>query len=62
MMISFLILKAHSGGSVKEGVEDSKLSQRHPLGGYYRSPVEKSFVWTKVVAMGIKGRNDVRNT
>lgn len=40
IMISFLVLKAHSGGSVKEGVEDCKLSQRDPLGGYYTNPDE----------------------
>lgn len=40
MMISLLVFKAHSGSSVKEGVEDSKLSQRDPLGGYYRNPNE----------------------
>lgn len=62
MMISFSVLKVHSGGSVKEGVGDSKLSQRHPLGDCYRNPVEKSFVWTKAMAMRIKRGNNVRNT
>lgn len=43
VMISFLVLKYPSGGSVKEGIEDSKLSQRDPLGGYYRNPGDKFF-------------------
>lgn len=29
-MISFLVLKSHSGGHVKEGVEDAKLSREIP--------------------------------
>lgn len=41
--VSFLVLKAHSGGSVKERVDNPKLGQRYPFGGYYKNPSEKSY-------------------
>ena len=43
IMVSFGVLKAHSGGNVKEGVDNPKLGQRDLLGGYYTNPNEKSY-------------------
>lgn len=42
IMISFLVLKAHSSGSVKDGVDNSKIKQ------------EVLWIRNKAVVMGIK--------
>ena len=43
IMVSFGVLKAHSGGNVKEGVDNPRLGHRDLLGGYYKNPNEKSY-------------------